>query len=279
LSAVIQASDSAAIGQLSVTVLNPSAPVSNNISLQVINRVTTVSAASYSIGGQAPNSILAAFGSGLATGIEVATTSPLPASLLGTKVVVRDSGGISRDQALFFVAPGQVNFHLHQDTALGSATVSVLVNDAVVSLGDLVITKLSPAIFTQNASGSGVPAAYALRYRGSEVTAVQIMSFDQALGSWIPIPIDLGPEEDKLYLVLFGTGFRANSGIANASVRIGTETLNPVYAGAAPIYVGLDQLNVGPIPRSLVGAGLVNLEVTLDGLSANQSKTLQIRIK
>jgi hypothetical protein len=38
---------------------------------------------------------------------------------------------------------------------------------------------------------------------------------------WIPVPIDLGPASDEVYLVLFGSGFRAATGITNISARLG----------------------------------------------------------
>jgi len=41
------------------------------------------------------------------------------------------------------------------------------------------------------------------------------------------------------------------------------------YAGAQGIYVGLDQVNVGPVPRSLMGAGVVSVALTVDGQQAN----------
>jgi uncharacterized protein (TIGR03437 family) len=103
--------------------------VSSPLILPVIQRVTSVSAASYSSGEQAPDSIIAAFSTGLATGVEINNTSPLPTSLRGTRVVVTDSAGVSREQSLFFVAPQQVNYHLHPATARGAAVVTVCINN------------------------------------------------------------------------------------------------------------------------------------------------------
>ena len=42
-------------------------------------------------------------------------------------------------------------------------------------------------------------------------------------------------------------------------------------AGPAPAagFAGVDQVNLGPLPRSLAGAGEVKIALTVDGLSAN----------
>ncbi len=39
------------------------------------------------------------------------------------------------------------------------------------------------------------------------------------------------------------------------------------------VFVGVDQLNIGPLPRSLAGRGTVDVIVTVDGKQAN---TLQV---
>ena len=276
VTAAIPATDIATAGQLRVTVVNPGAAVSNEMILPVLGRVTSVSAASYAAGDQAPGAILAAFAATLATGVEVGSSVPLPTTLRGTRVVVTDSANVSREQPLFFVAPQQVNYQLHPETAIGPALVTVYIADQAVALGELQIGNLAPAIFTQNATGDGVPAAYGLRVRGTEVTATPILAYDTGQSRWVPLPLDPGTEKEQLYLVLFGTGFRRNSGLSGVDVRIGTTSVPVLYAGEAPGFVGLDQLNIGPIPLSLAGAGLVELRITVDGRVANQAKVMQL---
>jgi len=274
----VSAADIATAGNLAVVAANPGSPVSNTMTLPVYNRVTAVSSASYATGEQAANSIIAAFGLNLATGVEVNTALTLPTSLRGTRVSVTDSAGNSRDQSLFFVAPTQVNFHLHPETAIGTAMLTVRIDNNIVALGQLEVNRLVPAIFTQNANGEGVPAAYALRYRGNAATVVPVLAYDNNLSKWVPVPIDLGPEGDIVYLVLFGTGFSSNTGKTGTTVTIRTSALTPVYAGPQGDYVGLDQINV-ELPRSLIGAGPVSLQISIDGKVANQSKAMQINIK
>ncbi|MFZ4984122.1 MAG: IPT/TIG domain-containing protein, partial [Blastocatellia bacterium] len=274
----VPATDIATAGNLAVVAVNPGSPESNSLTLPVYIRVTPVSSASYAAGDQAPNSIIAAFGLNLATGVEVNTAATLPTTLRGTRLTITDSAGVSRDQSLFFVAPSQINFHLHPSTALGPATLTVRIDNNIVGLGQLQVGSLVPAIFTQNANGEGVPAAYALRYRGPDVSLVPILSFDNAQSKWVPVPIDLGPEGDIVFLVLFGTGFRSNSGLAGTTITIRSTAITPVYAGPAPDFIGLDQMNI-QIPRSLIGAGLVNMQISVDGKVANPTKVIQLNIK
>ena len=47
------------------------------------------------------------------------------------------------------------------------------------------------------------------------------------------------------------------------------------YAGPQNVYEGLDQINL-KLPRSLAGAGLVDIELVVDGVPAN---VVQVRIK
>lgn len=44
------------------------------------------------------------------------------------------------------------------------------------------------------------------------------------------------------------------------------------FAGAQGGFVGLDQLNLGPLPRSLAGRGEVDVVITVDGKVANTVK-------
>ncbi|MGH9844830.1 MAG: hypothetical protein ACREEM_39440, partial [Blastocatellia bacterium] len=66
---------------------------------------TSVSAASFSGAALAAEAIVASFGSNLATTMQSATVSPLPTTLAGTSVKVRDSAGSERLAPLFFVSP------------------------------------------------------------------------------------------------------------------------------------------------------------------------------
>jgi hypothetical protein len=128
--------------------------------------LAAVSAASYSGAVLAPESIVSVFGTTLATGTQAAVSTPLPTTLVGTTVSVRDSTGTARNAALFFVSPTQLNLQIPAGTALGAATFAVTSGEGVLSAGMVTIGNVAPGLFTANASGTGVAAAVALRVRG-----------------------------------------------------------------------------------------------------------------
>ena len=128
----------------------------------------SVSAANYRGLRLASESIAAAFGSGLAVATQAASAIPLPTSLAGTTVKVKDSPGIERLAPLFFVSPGQVNYQIPPGTAPGPATITIISGDGSVSIGTRHITAVAPGLFTFNSDGKGVPSGYVLRYRNNK---------------------------------------------------------------------------------------------------------------
>ena len=238
-----------------------------------VKAVATVSAASFSATAFAGESIAAAFGESLGTGVEVATTVPLPTRLAGSSIKVRDSAGTERDAPLFFVAPQQINYLIPAGTANGAATVTVTSGDGTISQGTLNITTTAPGWFTANANGQGVPAGVVFRAKADGSQSLELLSQTEG-GRQVPREIDLGPEGEQVILVLFGTGFRGAA--ANAvTCRIGGEMSEVLFAGAQGGLVGLDQANLR-VPRTLIGRGVVDLVFTADGRVAN---TVQIRVK
>ena len=66
--------------------------------------------------------------------------------------------------------------------------------------------------------------------------------------------------------LLYGTGIRSAKSV---TVTVGTLSVPVLYAGAAPGYAGLDQVNIGPLPQALTGQGSVNIVVAANGEQAN----------
>ncbi len=231
---------------------------------------STVSAASYSATELTPDIIAAGFGTNLANATQVAGSLPLPTNLAGTTIKVRDSLGIERLASLFFVSPGQANFLMPSGVSNGPAFLTFTSGNGAISTGIVQITSVAPGLFAANASGQGVAAATALRIKADGAQSFEpVARFDAAQNRFVPLSIDLGPTSEQVFLILYGTGIRGRSSLATVSATIGGANVPVTFAGEAPGFVGLDQVNLGPIPRSLIGRGEVNVALLVDGKPTN----------
>ncbi|MFN0111834.1 MAG: kelch repeat-containing protein [Blastocatellia bacterium] len=231
--------------------------------------LTAVSAASFDGASLAPESIASAFGAKLATATQSANLAPLPTTLAGTTLRIRDNANVERLAPLFFVSPGQINFQIPAETAAGTATATLTSGDGSTAVGSIQITSVAPSLFTANSSGQGVAAAVALRVRANGSQTVEAISeWNAALNRFVAKPIDLGAEGELVYLLLFGTGLRLRGNLSGVTVSVGGLAIPAQYAGQQGDFVGLDQINL-LLPRPLTGRGEVDVMLTVDGKSAN----------
>lgn len=231
--------------------------------------VVAVSAASFAGAELASESIAAAFGGQLATEVRVATETPLPTTLAGTTVGVRDSAGDERFAPLFFVAPTQLNFLVPQGSVNGPATITVTSGNGAISTGTINLATVAPGLFTADATGDGIAAAVALRIKPDGTQTFEpVARFDPAQSRLVLVPIDLEPANDQVFLILYGTGLRFRSSLANATATIGGANSEVLFIGPAEGFVGLDQCNLR-LPRSLAGRGVVDILLVVDGKAAN----------
>jgi uncharacterized protein (TIGR03437 family) len=238
----------------------------NGVSAQ--QTVTVVNAASFDAGKVVtPDTIAAAFGTFVTQNNQsfVAQTQPLPTTLGGVRVRVGNT-----DAGLFFVAPAQINFLIPPNTA-DNANVAVTVtnSDNSTRTGTFTVVRGAPGIFSARATGQGAAAA--------------VTTFDGAVYQAVANPdgterdVDPGTRQRPNVLVLYGTGIRntpaANptdgNGVAEAvTVRIQGVPCQVLYAGPAPGFAGLDQMNI-IIPWELAGFGSARIVVTAAGRTAN----------
>ncbi|QQS47374.1 MAG: DUF11 domain-containing protein [Acidobacteriota bacterium] len=245
--------------------------------------VTVVSAASFEATALAPGSIASAFGTQLATGVVIADTIPLPTMLGNTTVSVKDSLGVTRQAEIFFVSPGQINFLISEQTASGQAMVTVQSGDGTISMGVFEVKSVAPSLFSANADGQGVPAAVILRVKGDGTQIFEPVGvFDSGTSRFVTTPIDLGPVTDQVFLILYGSGIRKTAdpnGDQNfnesVAALIGGEQSATLYAGVAPGFIGLDQINLA-LSRTLIGRGKVNVALTAAGGSASNLVEIEI---
>jgi uncharacterized protein (TIGR03437 family) len=235
--------------------------------------VASVSAASFSGTTLASESIVAAFGTGLAINTQAAESLPLPTSLAGTTITVKDSAGVERQAPLFFVSTAQINYQMPPGTASGAATVTIINRYGEVSAGTVQIAAVAPGLFAANANGQGVAAAVALRIKADGTQQHEpVARFDAVTNRFVSVPIDLGPGTDQVFLIPFGTGLRFG---ATATATIGGANAEVLFAGVAPGFVGLDQANVR-LSRSLIGRGEVDVVLMVDGRAAN---TVRVNVR
>jgi len=143
------------------------------------------------------------------------------------------------------------------------AQVAVMRDGNVVAQGSLNLGVVAPSLFTANSSGQGAPAGLLLRVRA---TGEQL--YEPLTSSAIT-----RQSGDRLFLVLFGTGMSgaensdgdANNGFAeNILATIGNVNAPVIFAGAAPGFAGLQQMNI-EIPASATGSNLTLLIKAHDG--------------
>jgi len=212
------------------------------------NPVTTVNAASYQA-INAPGSIVAAFGANMSPNNPAsATTLPLPLSLGDVAVLVD-----GKRSGLFYVSRDQINYQIPDDAPSGSANVVVTLKGQPLAQGTIQISNVALSLFTANASGSGAPAGLLLRVKaGGQQVLEPLARFDAAMRQFVPAPI-VRRAGEQYFLVLFGTGLKhvantdgnAGNGVAeNIQASVGGVNAPVVFAGVAPGFAGLGQLNI-----------------------------------
>jgi uncharacterized protein (TIGR03437 family) len=227
-----------------------------------VSAFATVSAASYNPAGIAEKTIVASFGTALATSTVAAASLPLPTTLAGTSVNVRDANGTERPAPLFFVSAGQINFQIPAGTANGIATITITNGAGVSVTGTAEVRTSAPALFAANATGAGPAAALdAIRYT--------VAPFDAKQANGEPN-----------ILAVFGTGLGGDATDVgtnvNASVttRLNGIVIPTLYAGTTPGLVGLNQFNL-VLPANIT-AGTYPLTITRGSVTSN-SVTITIK--
>jgi uncharacterized protein (TIGR03437 family) len=142
-------------------------------------------------------------------------------------------------------------------------------SNQLVSACFTTVANVAPGIFTANADGQGVPSAYVVRVKPDNSQHDEpLLQFDAAQGKYVPIALDLGPDGDIVVLVLFGTGWRQVTSVNEVSVKIAGVDCPVDYVGKQPTYEGMAQINAR-LPRTLIGQGDANVDVTIRGVPAN----------
>lgn len=227
--------------------------------------------ASFHVASVAPGALASAFGENLTASAVSAPNVPLPTTLGGVTLTLTDSANAVHPAPLLFVGPTQVNFQVPAALAKGRATVVLRRQDGVSLTGSLLVEAVAPGIFAANANGQGVGAIGAVRVAADNTqTSLPVMNYDAAQQRFVTVPINLGAETDKVHLSLYLTGIRGILNLSEVTAEVGGVAVPVTYVGAQAQYVGLDQVNIGPLPRSLAGRGEVQIVITAGGKRLNR---------
>jgi uncharacterized protein (TIGR03437 family) len=226
-----------------------------------------VNAASYAPQGVAPagvvpGEIATIFGVNLtiASGINLASTLPLPTQVLTVQVLVNGT------PAPIFAVDNvnglqQVNFQVPTTVVNKStATIQVVDNGVAGNIITVPVIAAQPGIFTYNVGGSNFgailhPNSPQLADTGHPASAGEVVViFCTGLGTVAPAPSDGSPAPGAAQTNL------------TATVTIGGVAAPVDYAGLAPNYVGLYQINAH-VP-TVLSAGNQPVVITMNGIQS-----------
>jgi uncharacterized protein (TIGR03437 family) len=193
--------------------------------------------------------LVAIYGDALAQSIDQAHSVPLPTMLSDAQVMLNGS-----PLGLLYVSSGQINALLPANTASGLLKLTVQ-NSAGTSNVNLMLEAAHPALFTIDQSGTGAAAAINAR-NGLVVTRDNPLRANDYM---------------ELFLTgLGGTTNRLGLDFANQvpTVTIGGADCPVSYAGAAPGFVGLDQINC-KVPGGLAANTSAAVVVSSGGRTSN----------
>jgi uncharacterized protein (TIGR03437 family) len=224
-------------------------------------------------GGLAPGGIISIFGTAMAADTQGHATSslPLPTSLDGVAVNI---AGI--DAPLYYASQGQINAQLPFEAPAGFTQAYLRLNRNGQTLftdsETITVISANPGIFTTNSSGTGQGAILIAASGLLAAPAGAVPGFTSQ------------PAPRGQYITIFCSGLGAVSNqpasggaapanpLSNAliapAVTIGGIAANVNFAGLAPGFVGLYQINA-MVPLSLTPGNAVPVVVTQNGLSSN----------
>jgi uncharacterized protein (TIGR03437 family) len=173
--------------------------------------------------------------------------------LAGASVSITDQAGVTRAASMTGSTASQVNFLLPAQLAPGPAIITVTPQTGAAVRALTTIAPVSPAVFQLDAAG--LAAANVIR-----VGADGTQTVEPVTGG-----ISFGAASNRIYLSIYGSGMR---GASRVTATIRGREIPVLFAGAQGIE-GLDQVNIGPLPRAFAGRGRLTIVIVADGLTAN----------
>jgi uncharacterized protein (TIGR03437 family) len=220
--------------------------------LPAVSANGVVNAASYST-NISPGALATVFGTNFAFASGGANT-PLPTSLGGVTVSI--NGQLA---PILYVTPMQVNFQVPWETALGSATLTVNVNGGASNTQTVQVLGAAPGLFSI-ASGQAVVQNSDYSLNGPTNPAKvgsTIIAYLSGSGPVSPPVADgaVAPSGTLTYLT------------SGNSATVGSTSAQVAFAGLAPGFVGLVQMNI-VVPSGLT-TGSYPLTITIGSETSN----------
>ena len=205
----------------------------------------------------APGEIVTLIGQELAPGAQAAGSGSLPTNMQGVSVSM---GGVNAP--LFYVSPGQINFQVPVEIPLGSGSLAVQRGTQMSTMQTVSIVPSAPGLFVKNPGVVDTPAivhASDFSYVAEQNPAYPgeyLAAFCTGLGTTNPAAISGQPATAAAPITAY------------IYAALDSEAQQVLYAGLAPGFIGLYQINfrlseseTPGLKRVVfeVGSGLTNL--------------------
>ncbi len=234
-------------GNSAIRVLLPTYPV--------INSGGVANAASYTT-KLSPGTLAAVFGTGFGTAtLQASATGNWPNNLGGVGVTVN---GVAAP--VYFVSPGQINFQVPWNTPVsGTVSVAVTLNGGSSNAVNVSVATAAPGLFVLPSKQAAVENADFSINDSSNPAKVGSTVLAFLTGSGPVSPAQSSGVPASTTSLVFAT--------ASVSATIGGLPATVSFAGLAPSFIGLVQMNI-IVPNSL-SPGTYPLAITIDGQTSN----------
>jgi uncharacterized protein (TIGR03437 family) len=191
------------------------------------------------------------------------------AAISAVSVVMVDSIGTQRTCQVISISLQQAICLVDPAIKPGLAVVSVTSGGRPSGTGFVQVAQVAPGLFSVDATGQGFSAGNAISQVGAVTLNAPLAVLDPITNSWIAQPVDLSAAPDVVTLELRATGFRGRNANGFVIAQIAGVDVPVISITPSVADVGVDLVQIGPLPQSLAGAGLVDVQLAVDGVSAN----------
>jgi uncharacterized protein (TIGR03437 family) len=201
-----------------------------------------------------PGALATIFGSNfIGSGESASASLPLPASLGGVSVKVNGQAA-----PLLYLSTDQINFQIPWETGAGSAKITVSSSAFASGAVDITVLAAAPGLFFQGSHAIVQNSNYSLNSSDNPAAVGDtIIAYLTGAGAVSPPVADGEPAKSNPLSMVTPT----------VTASIGSQGAKVSFAGLAPDFVGLWQMNV-VVPAGLA-AGEYPLVISVDGQSSN----------